>query len=397
VVRLTDFARKAASASVGVPVRQKICLFVGVVCCCVVVEPIVTAGVRQYEVQRAERSTIEAELSQETYRDAEWARAYWEEITRYAESWDPYIGYRVKDFRGRFINVEGGIRRTSRMVHMPAASRTIWVFGGSAVWGHGVRDEGTLPSHLARIAAEEQNPIAVENNGESGWVNWQGVAFLLQRLADGGRPDVVVFYSGVNEMLSARRWPELRRPIWDANLIPDALDEHVLARRRPLARLWQHYRSNSVLAGAAAGHGDSHLAQLGSDELALKVAHEYLADRAVVEALGRAYGFSALFVWQSTVAAKGFLTGQERSYAGWLPREERTDAKLAWWEMDTDLRRTYQAAKDIVIARGVLDLDKAFQGMTDTAFIDWMHPTEAGNKRIARALYPAIAERLRHP
>ena len=97
----------------------------------------------------------------------------------------------------------------------PSASLS-FCFGGSAAWGHGARDFNTLSSWLVRVAAEQGNDLDVRNYAESGWVNWQGIVYLLQKLSEGERPEVVIFYSGVNETLSARHWPQVRRPIWDA-------------------------------------------------------------------------------------------------------------------------------------------------------------------------------------
>jgi hypothetical protein len=45
-------------------------------------------------------------------------------------------------------------------------------------------------------------------------------------------------------------------------------------------------------------------------------------------------------------------------------------------------------------ANGVLDLSNAFDGMSSRAFIDWMHPSESGNERIARTLYTKLVQQL---
>ena len=65
----------------------------------------------------------------------------------------------------------------------------VFLFGGSAAWGHGARDEGTIASWLAKVAEDHGEPLDVRNYAESGWVNWQGISCLTQRLAEGERPD----------------------------------------------------------------------------------------------------------------------------------------------------------------------------------------------------------------
>src|SRR5262245_19740491 len=208
------------------------------------------AATIQFGRVRAERATVSAEMTQQPYRESDWGQDYWNELARYQERWDPYIVYRVGDIHGRFINVDNGVRRTYAAPGSAEGRPKIWLFGGSAAWGHGSRDLYTLPSWLARVAEQYGRPYDVRNCAESGWVNWQGILYLVERLADGDRPDLVIFYSGVNETLSARRWPHLRRPIWDGDIYPTALQEFVTQRQRPLSRVWDFYRQTS-LSGAA--------------------------------------------------------------------------------------------------------------------------------------------------
>ena len=230
-----------------------------------------------------------------------------EEIADYAERWDPYVVYRVGEMHGRFINVDDGVRRTYTPQHSSQAHRhPVFLFGGSAAWGHGARDFNTLSSWLVRVAAEHGNDLDVRNYAESGWVNWQGIVYLLQKLSEGERPEVVIFYSGVNETLSARRWPQVRRPIWDAELYSSALYDAVLQRTRPLTRTWEHHRDTSLLLSLLLPRPlQIHVGPPTSPDTTIGlVATDYAADKKIVERLGHEFGFSTLFVWQPTVASK---------------------------------------------------------------------------------------------
>ena len=105
-----------------------------------------------------------------------------------------------------------------------------------------------------------------------------------------------------------------------------------------------------------------------------------------------------MFVWQSTIAAKRPLSAQERHYAGWLPPSPDTRPALDWWSMPLDLRELYNGVGATVVSRGdAIDVSHAFDGMEQTAFIDWMHPSESGHERVARALYPELLSRLHEP
>jgi hypothetical protein len=376
-------------------VVRRVLLVVAIV---IPIELVISTGVMELQRRRAEQATIEAEVLQEPYRGTDWGRAYWEEIAGYNETWTPYIVYRVSDRQGRFINVTNGVRKTYRVPGLDDIRRpTVLIFGGSAAWGHGARDAETIPSWLSRTAEQHGQSWDVRNYAESGWVNWQGIVYLLEKLADGERPDAVIFYAGVNEMRSGRQWPQVRRPIFDPVLYWDAIRERNLAIHRPLERLWDYYRHTSLIATTLlppAPPVHSTPAETAT-AAAKRIAKEYLADKAVVEALGRQYGFRSFFVWQPTVASKPILSAQEQRYAGWLPASAESRPTIAWWSMDDDLRSLYMdIGREVTSQSDVIDLAGVFESVTETAFIDWIHTSESGNRLVACGLYDRVASEL---
>jgi lysophospholipase L1-like esterase len=123
------------------------------------------------------------------------ARAYWDEfrassVHEYAD----YLGWRRKDFSGRYINVANGRRAT------PSSTRTdggvLAVFGGSAVWGTGVRDAETIPSWIAHHLGDV---VRVENRGEAGYNAYQGFLQLHAAVMRGESIRAALFYDGVND------------------------------------------------------------------------------------------------------------------------------------------------------------------------------------------------------
>ena len=83
------------------------------------------------------------------------------------------------------------------------------MFGGSAVWGVGAPDDETIPSHLAALLNGELGVDAnVRNLGRRGYVFTQEVIYLMRELQAGRRPDIVVFYNGVNDAAAVSLWPE---------------------------------------------------------------------------------------------------------------------------------------------------------------------------------------------
>jgi hypothetical protein len=74
-------------------------------------------------------------------------------------------------------------------------AKTAYFFGGSTMWGQGSNDAGTIPSQFAALTG-----FRAENFGERGWIAQQSLVMLMQVLQEGHRPDLVVFYDGINEV-----------------------------------------------------------------------------------------------------------------------------------------------------------------------------------------------------
>ena len=109
-----------------------------------------------------------------------------------------FVGWRREPFAGSVKNVVApyGIRQSINS----SSDRSTWFFGGSTMWGTGAIDSETIPSWYAK-----QSGKTVLNLGESAWVSRQSLNQLLNLLGDGLRPEKVVFYDGVNDILHGCR------------------------------------------------------------------------------------------------------------------------------------------------------------------------------------------------
>ncbi|MGC8643611.1 MAG: hypothetical protein ACP5XB_27450, partial [Isosphaeraceae bacterium] len=147
-------------------------------------------------------------LVEQGYANAPWVRETFDEQARIEPDWHSYVYFRQKPFHGKYLNIdEHGVRATWR----PPASTNdaarkplrILMFGGSTLWGVGARDEGTIPSCLARELVSRGINAQITNLGEIAYVSTQELITLCRMLQNGARPDVVIFYDGVNEITSA--------------------------------------------------------------------------------------------------------------------------------------------------------------------------------------------------
>jgi len=129
-----------------------------------------------------------------------WADAYFDELNRLRYDYTPFVFGRLEVNRGRFINTTPDGRRS----YVPPIARTgdpvdIWFLGGSTTFGEGQRDEHTIPSEVARLAADDGLPVRVHNLGQQGLVSWQQLVIFERELARRPAPDLVVFYDGTND------------------------------------------------------------------------------------------------------------------------------------------------------------------------------------------------------
>ena len=193
---------------------------------------------------------------------------------------------------------------------------------------------------VARELFERKYDVRIRNLAEIGYVSTQEVVALVRELQSGYRPDIVIFYDGVNDTTSAL----LER---EAGLTTNEIN-----RRREFNLL----QSPARLAGAFLGkvvqdsgsyrfaqavgrrftRGDNRIGQPVAESargrLACEVVRRYEANVEIVERLGRQYSFRAFFYWQPVVFTKRALALIEREEA----------ARYAWAEpMFRDVQRWF--------------------------------------------------------
>ena len=134
------------------------------------------------------------------YANIDWAEQHYHELDRAqlkADTTDfkSYIGWRRKPFHGKTINVEGKYAQRRTVNSGTGGAKKAYFFGGSTMWGAGANDEGTIPSQFAALTG-----MYSENFGEAGYTAHQSLMLLIEILQEGHRPDLVVFYDGINEV-----------------------------------------------------------------------------------------------------------------------------------------------------------------------------------------------------
>lgn len=304
------------------------------------------AGLRRPVVERSffalEFDAVYSDLP--AYRGVGWA----DELQREQEQ-APYDG----DFAGRFVTVEGGFRVTPRAEGCTGCPVVrLWFFGGSAAWGQGQRDRGTIAAGMVRGAAESGIDLRISNWARRGQT-FQGDVDLLRSLLPGGPPpDVVVFYNGWNDVLAAVSHAFVHGVARDAQ--PALTMENVTAINDDVDGFLR------AEVGAPAGRA---------------VATQYRRLQDEARRLVDSVGAEAVFAFQSDAFVSDRQLAEYDRISGMTPEELRS----------SPFARALRAVVED-LGDGVVDLRGLFADHPRPVFLGLIHQNEEGAQVVADAL-----------
>jgi lysophospholipase L1-like esterase len=335
----------------------------------------------------------------EGYEGAAWAVVHFRELAQLQERWQPYVYFRQKPFRGETITIDNdGVRSTWQSSRQPGDRGErglvkILTLGGSSLWGWGARDDQTIPSLLARSLHAKGWRVELKNLAEVGYVSTQDVIALTKELQAGYRPDIVLFYDGVNDTASALLEGEPgvttneinRRHEFNLLQSPARMAAGLTVK---LVKDSGSYRFAQMVRRRLGGASES--AQVASGTFKVPdvpegVVEHFEANVTLVQSLAKSFGFRPLFFWQPTVFTKRALVPVEREEA----------QKFAWAE--PFMNHVYDCMKSSSRLKSdaeFRDLSAIFDDTEGLVFIDYCHTTEAANARIASAMTERVLELL---
>ena len=262
------------------------------------------------------RSEAPSALTEDYYASVDWGDDYRAEAQDLTEYYVPFVLWKSRPYKGRLTNTDDlGNRVTPGADCRPGAYK-VFVLGGSAVWGLGVPDWGTLPAQLQiLLAAQHDRPVCVENLGQNGWVSTQGVIELMRRLQADEVPDLVIFYDGLNDVAAASEEGVagnnlgLQQIRWRLDTTAPAL--RLLVSTHTF-RLAEHLLPS--LGTMRAGPTAFRPVETDDGRLADNLVQVYLTNYRSVAALSREYGFAYAFFWQPTLGyrLKPLAPGEQR-------------------------------------------------------------------------------------
>ena len=313
-----------------------------------------------------------------------WIDAYWNEheASRYTE-WVSYVYWRRRPFAGELVNVDAhGFRVTPHVQLQP--QRSIWLFGGSTVWGTGNRDAGTLAAQLEQVYRERAPELAVrvDNFGESGYVSRQSLAAFQSALSCvEPAADMALFLDGANDVFATFQAGVAGQPQNEENRRREFNSSRQLGAQ---LRAWA-MRLEGIARLVQPDVGPRDAAE--QQRLATATADAYLSQARQAAALARSYQVDLLYAWQPTVFDRAPARADEAaivaaSMADHVRLQQQTRAQV-----DARLQSATETP--------VIDLGGVFDGVDTPLFFDFVHLSERGQRLLAERLYEFSVDSLR--
>ncbi len=335
----------------------------------------------------------------DAYGNAPWVPDYYEEFRQSnAMQWTPYVYWRRRPYKGRYINIDNEGIRATKSPGSSSPSMTIFMFGGSTLWGTGARDEFTIPSILASELGQKGVSAAVTNFGESGYVTTQEVITLQLQLQRGRRPDLVIFYDGINDTFSAFQQHAAGLPQNEFNRAgefnPSDKDKMTdllrnFAGRRSTTRFLRHFvpAANIVRDVSAESATSTPVRRVSETHAeARQVIDTYASNIEQVTALSKHYGFSCLFYWQATIFQKPNLTAYEK---------RQRDGARAFEPVFHEAYASIQQDRLVSDGRYAFhDLSGVFSDVSAPLYVDAFHVSESGNAIVAKRMAQDVIAEL---
>lgn len=324
--------------------------------------------------------------------------------------WIPYLYFgRRPNYHGRYIQIDSVGHRITPQPTTPAVPVVrVFMFGGSTMWGDAQRGDHTIAAEAARRLnqmAGSRARVEVTNFGEVGYVFTQEIVDLMLQLREGHRPNVVVFYDGLNDVASTVQYGVPGLPQNEAKRSAEfdmgrALDRTGFARgfgkdMRALGLLFgQSMRQLEVSDWVLSHKPAQTAAYVAADSAARATVRTYESNVELVEALAARYGFTPVYVWQPSLHAS------EKKLNAFEQRLRRRIEQDPYHSRIQQVHRVLPRMLDSAMAPAApgrfVDAASLFRGDTLAVYTDWLgHNTEAAVPHIVDAFWPALESATR--
>jgi lysophospholipase L1-like esterase len=320
------------------------------------------------------------------------AREFWNEESvrqNLHKTFTPFSIWSIPQWHSKYINNDetetGVLRRTANPTGKTCATKNsvnVWVFGGSTVYGTGVPDLATLPSYLSRqLNSVGRDCKIVSNFGVEGYVSNQELIVLLEQLKT-HRPEIVVFYDGINDAGTGEDLNKPPLPYYDFQTIKDRVEGSIRGRF-DFVKSSHAFRLAAMLGRAVRGKSPSTAQVAQRRAKAGAVLDNYEGNLRLARALGAAYGFETYAFWQPSL------------YYGRKPLVPFEQNELSVSDRSPAIIASYEEAESRAAQCGCfVFLGDVFDSIKEPLYLDVAHLGPRGNELAAQAVAKYIEDQL---
>jgi hypothetical protein len=124
-----------------------------------------------------------------------YAQQVFNDYNNVKHQYEPFVGWKCLPYKGKTLTISPSGERVNQQTDAKGFTRTVHFFGGSTMWGEGSDDQHTIPALFGGA-----NPgYQVYNHGQLAYNTRQELDALISLYSRNEKPDVVIFYDGVND------------------------------------------------------------------------------------------------------------------------------------------------------------------------------------------------------
>ena len=319
------------------------------------------------------------------YHDQDWAEEFWS-LSQPKQRFQPYTLWRTKTNDDGFRTFDEEGHRVTPNGQCDEGAYHIYMFGGSTMWGMGSPDWETIPAYLQNFYNETDQTVCIHNMGQLAFHSTQEVVELVNLIQLGNRPDMVIFYDGVNEFgnLIGTGKPWLPSASFDTR----KLEEDVSPFVELISTTNTYYFLSKFFKSPNDAPPITPYSKEQGDQIIQDTVNTYIHNYQIVETLGEQFDFEFHFFWQPTILFNKPLTEIEEA----IVKQDVPSIGPPYFDNNFEVIKTlYDEIEELADRLDNLSyLGYVYETTTDLLFYDLYHVTPQGNELIAQEMFDIL-------
>lgn len=374
--------------------KNIILIFINTLLLLIVIE-VFLGFLRDFKMKKEYDKYIELKVKNKVYSNLspEQVKDLYYEHIELQTKWSPYTHFELKKYTGKYNNIDSlGHRKTLSFNKDSSTSIKIFCFGGSTMYGIGTKDENTIPSTLAKVLKNKipDKKFTITNFGLPGYTNDLEILQLKKELIKGNIPDIVIFYDGVNEVISAYQNNKIGVPFNCFNReIEYNTHKEYLKRIRLFLKTSNTYKFIKYLKKKTGVNSNNVKDLMDNDLLSRQIVHNYKFNLTTSDSYAKNYSFKVFNFLQPII----FTNKKLSKYESFMAKNEKYYKKLFiksydLFKLDTTLNKniTFNNLSNIF---NKINTEK-------TVYADFCHLVKEGNEIIAKNMANHIINHLKN-